>query len=275
MSKLASDVEGEKRMLRLRRCREKVAFGLGAVLPLVAIALVAGLVMTSEARTQDARPDLGMAPLSDISIHKVGGRRSDGPTQLRFSATIVNIGSLPLELAALRADENSPFSVVQRLGGTDVPTPAVSLVFGGDGHSHWHVNNLERYDLVRLDNGVKVGTSTKSGFCFYDTTYYRTLPGTPSQGVYHSAGCGTQESLAVTMGLSIGWGDRYPATLPDQYIDITGLANGRYRLVAEADPANWFAETDETNNATWVDLSIVTNKGGKTKLRIHGFGPAA
>jgi hypothetical protein len=260
---------------QLRSRRQSVAFAIGAVLPLVVIVAVAGLVMTSDARTQEARPDLGMAPLSDISIEKVGGRKSDGPTQLRFSATIVNVGSLPFELAALRADGGSPFGVVQRLGASEIPTPAVSLVFGGDGHNHWHVKDLERYELVRLDNGVKVGTSSKSGFCFYDTTFYRSLPGTPSQSVYRSAGCGTQESLDVTMGLSIGWGDRYPATLPDQYIDITGLANGRYRLYAEADPENWFAESDETNNATWVDLSIVTNRGGKTKLQIHGYGPAA
>jgi hypothetical protein len=243
---------------------------LAAVLPLLALLGIASLVVTSEGRTAEGRPDLGMAQLSDISVGTSGGR-----TQLRFSATIVNVGTAPFELSASRSDTSSPFSVSQLIGGAEVATPSVSLVFGGDGHGHWHIRDLERYELRRIDNGVKVGTSSKSGFCFFDTTFYRSLPGTPSSSVYRSSGCGTEGSLDVTMGLSVGWGDRYPASLPDQYIDITGLANGRYLLHAEADPEHWFTELDESNNATWVDLSIVTNKGGKTRLRIHGYGPTA
>jgi hypothetical protein len=242
----------------------------GAVLPLVAIAATSFFVATSGAQTAEARPDLGMAQITDLSVATAGGR-----TQLRFSATIVNVGSAPFELRAVRSGSGSPFDVVQRLGASDVPAPGVELVFGGDGHNHWHVKDLERYELVRVDNGVKVGTSAKSGFCFFDTTPYRSLPGTPGTPVYRSAGCGTQGSLEVTMGLSVGWGDTYPSTLPDQYIDITNLTSGRYRLLAEADPLNWFGESDERNNGTWVELSIVTNKGGKTRLRIHGYGPAA
>lgn len=36
-------------------------------------------------------------------------------------------------------------------------------------------------------------------------------------------------------------------------IDIAGLKSDRYRLRATAHPANWFAETNNTNNSTWVD----------------------
>ena len=50
-----------------------------------------------------------------------------------------------------------------RLNTRDVVTPG-TLVFGGDGHNHWHVNNLETSDLVRLDNGNKSGTGAKRGF---------------------------------------------------------------------------------------------------------------
>ena len=39
------------------------------------------------------------------------------------------------------------------------------------------------------------------------------------------------------MGLSVGWGDTYPLTLPDQYIDITAVTPGRYRLNVTADAA--------------------------------------
>ncbi len=187
----------------------------------------------------------------------------------------MNTGSAAFELAASRADQGSAFTVVQHLVDGDLAAPGAALVWGGDGHSHWHVRDLERYELERLDNGVKVGTGAKGGFCFFDTTFFRSLPGSPASKVYSGAGCGVQSSLAVTMGLSIGWGDRYGATLPDQYIDITALSSGRYRLHAQADPDNWFAELNETDNATWVDLQISVNGGGKTRVRVLGYGPSA
>jgi len=36
----------------------------------------------------------------------------------------------------------------------------------------------------------------------------------------------------------------------NQWIDITGLSSGRYRLRAIADPANWLAETNNANNSS-------------------------
>jgi hypothetical protein len=58
------------------------------------------------------------------------------------------------------------------------------------------------------------------------------------------------------MGLSVGWGDVYQWSLPGQYIDITDLPPGTYRLRAVADPSHWFVEQDNTRNDTWLDLAI-------------------
>jgi len=58
------------------------------------------------------------------------------------------------------------------------------------------------------------------------------------------------------MGLSVGWGDICRWRLPDQYTDITGLASGRYRLYAEADPDNWFQESNARNNVSWIDIQL-------------------
>jgi Lysyl oxidase len=82
------------------------------------------------------------------------------------------------------------------------------------------------------------------------------LPGAPSASVY--GGCGTAGDLRASTGLSVGWGDLYPAGIAFQWIDITGLKSGRYRLRATADPADWFAETN-TNNSTWVDLRLTSS----------------
>ena len=76
-------------------------------------------------------------------------------------------------------------------------------------------------------------------------------------------GCenGNPGALRVTMGLSRGWGDTYGVNTVGQYLDITGLADGYYRLKVTADGASAdgfdrFLESDETNNSTWADLLI-------------------
>ena len=147
----------------------------------------------------------------------------------------------------------------------------LDLVWGGDGHNHWHVNNLATSELFAL-NGNKVGTSNKRGFCFWDNIKYRlTLLGAPRNAFYQAAGCGTLDSSAVAMGLSVGWGDEYAATLPDQLIDVTNVALGRYRLLVTADSQNWFAETNQLTHPTWIDLQL--RKQGQPK--VLGYGPVA
>jgi hypothetical protein len=220
----------------------------------------------------DAMPDLGMARITDIRLNKT----SDGRNLLRFSTTIVNVGVGPFELRGTRSADNQSWTVSQQIADTNgsrrsIATNAV-LVFGGDGHSHWHVKDLMATDLLRLDNGSKVGTSAKLGFCFWDNIdYRRTLAGFPKSPVYNASGCGGLSSTDVAMGLSVGWGDRYSYFLPDQYIDITNLSPGRYRLNVVADANGLFAESNEANNGTWVDLQIKSTGAPK----ILKYGPEA
>ena len=149
---------------------------------------------------------------------------------------------------------------------SDCSSPA-RIFFAGDGHTHWHVRDLETSELIRLDNGSKVGTGAKRGFCFFDNTAYRlSLSGAPQSSVF--TGCGSSGDLRVTMGISVGWGDAYYWNLPDQYIDITGLTAGRYRLIVTADAVDWFAESDEVNNGTWVDVQIKGNGAPNPMLSI-------
>jgi Lysyl oxidase len=219
----------------------------------------------------DRLPDLGMAPLTDLRIDTstIPGRRL-----LRFTTVIVNVGEGPFETIGSRLDTSIPeMPVRQRIyddagGARDVDTPTV-MFFAGDGHDHWHVRDAEGYELRRLDNGRRVGTGAKHGFCYYDNTPYRlSLPTAPLGSVYGH--CGAAQDLSVTTGLSVGWGDTYPASIALQWIDITGLKSGRYRLTATADPGRWFFETNEANNATWLDLKL-TGSG----ITVLHQGPAA
>jgi hypothetical protein len=143
------------------------------------------------------------------------------------------------------------------------------MYFAGDGHLHWHVRDLEEFELQRLDNGTKVGTYAKHGFCFFDN--YRYGSSDPTFYTRSSGSCGRSASdTRTTMGLSVGWGDRYAPTLPDQYIDITGLSSGRYRLIGTADTSDWFVESDNANNVAWVDIQLKGNRA-----RIVAYGPSA
>jgi hypothetical protein len=243
-----------------------------ALVAVTVVALALALNQPSAAvAAADRLPDLGMAQLHDLSLDTttIPGRRL-----LRFTTVIVNVGAGPFETVGSRPDTATTMMTVrQRIyndagSSREVSTPAV-MFWAGDGHDHWHVRDAEAYELTRLDNGRKVGTGAKHGFCYFDNTPYRLwLPGAPGSSVY--GGCGTLADLTVTTGLSVGWGDTYPAGIAFQWIDVTGLKSGRYRLRATADPANWFAETNDANNATWVDIRL-TSSG----VKVVAYGPAA
>ncbi len=222
-------------------------------------------------------PDLGMAQLADLQIQNSGTEK-----QLRFSTTIVNVGAGPFELTGRRPDNNTTdMTATQRIYDSagdyrDRPTDA-GVFYSGDGHDHWHVRDLEDYDLFRLDasgNVVEpavVEQIEKIGFCFFDNANYGSSE--PEQYV----GCegGNPDALRVTMGLSEGWGDRYGSNTVGQYLDITGVSDGRYRLQVKADGgseegANRFLESDETNNSTWADLQITGNT-----VTVLQYGPSA
>jgi hypothetical protein len=245
-----------------------------AALILVGLTVAAVLALNqprAAVAAADRLPDLGMAPLGDLGIDTttIPGRRL-----LRFTTVIVNVGIGPFETIGSRPDTaTTQMAVRQRIyddarAYRDLGTPAV-MFWAGDGHDHWHVRDVEAYELTRLDNGRRVGTGAKHGFCYFDNTPYRLwLAGAPGSEVY--GGCGTAADLTVTTGLSVGWGDTYPAWRALQWVDVTGLKSGRYRLRATADPANWFAESNDANNATWVDLRL-TGSG----VRVVAYGPAA
>jgi hypothetical protein len=245
----------------------------------VALALIVLLLMQQATSrpayaASDRLPDLGMAKFRDLQI-----QRTDGRKLLRFSSIIVNVGDGRFEVRGQRpSTATNTMTVRQRIyndagGYRNVSTDAV-MYFSGDrdgddGHYHWHVRKLEGFKLTRLDNGVKVGTIAKHGFCFYDNYRY----GSTRDPFYTlaSGACGRGASdLRVRMGVSRGWGDRYKWNLPGQYIDITGLSPGQYRLRGMADPSGLFREKDNTNNYTWVDLQI-TRDG----VRVVSHGPSA
>lgn len=243
------------------------AAGLTTFVLAVAAPLAAAVVAPSAAAgaSADKLPDLGITRLGGFLIEKT----ADGRHLLRYNSIAANVGVGAFEVPANTTENKVWQRIYNDTGGSrDVLTPA-QLVMGGDGHNHWHVFDFEKGHLIRTDNGVKVGTLVKRGFCLFDNYQHKlSLPGAPSSAVYRSSGCGTSSSVTLRMGISIGWGDRYSRNLPDQYIDITGVTPGRYRLEVTADPSDWFQETNNGNNTAWAVLQL--NGDGTFKVRSRG-----
>ena len=63
----------------------------------------------------------------------------------------------------------------------------------------------------------------------------RVLDTGPEEVAHHSESCGHEDDEYIEMGLSPGWSNVYEWNLPGQTIDITDVADGRYRLWTEAD----------------------------------------
>ena len=220
-------------------------------------------------------PDLGAKKLTDCSrseqpcfkIVNVGGER-----RLKFPAITVNIGNSPLEIHAYRATKDSPEWIGTRTTyyssgdkGWQPFSNAAVFYWAGDGHLHWHIKDFDGYQILD-DSGTRVAVGEKHGYCFEDNATYRDWsqkpaehPGVPTRPVYkHSTSCGQglPRATSIVHGLSIGWGDTYPTSLPDQDIDITGLPDGTYTVRVKVDEKNLIKESDETNNTATVKVTI-------------------
>jgi Lysyl oxidase len=214
-----------------------------------------------------ATPHLRNAKIADIRIDTSTGRRL-----LRYTTKIINVGAGAFELQGTRSSTTSPWTVQQRLYNSDgtensTVTTNATLFYAGDGHNHWHVQDLELGELTRLDNGVKVGTSAKRGFCFYDNIRYNSSAPPFYESSSNSCALNNPGALSVMMGLSVGWGDIYVWSIPFQYVDVTGLIPGRYRLTERVNPSLGLS-ADLSNNETWVDLRLTKNA-----VRVEAYGP--
>jgi hypothetical protein len=227
------------------------------------------------ARVTPLLPDLAMGPIEDIAV----GRTETGDQRLRFAATIVNIGAGDLIVRARRPwiggeDWSVEQWVAEKSGGYSARATGGTLIYGGDGHNHWHVKQVEVHQIETLEGEV-LGRLVKQGFCFFDTDGYRLLlEGAPEDHHWGARGCASTTDTRVRMGLSVGWADKYPWHLLDERIDITGLADGPYRIRQIADPNNEFEETNESNNETWVVIELSTTTDGLRVADVVEEGPA-
>jgi hypothetical protein len=180
--------------------------GFSRLIVLIAgVALTLPLVVIMQAThrpahaASDLLSDLGMAHPQNLRIKNctVTDFRDCtyvGQKQLRFDTLIVNVGAGRFEARGKHSTSSDPMTVTQRIyndagGYRDLPTTA-QMYFAGDGHNHWHLRDLESYELIRLDNGSKVGAGAKEGICFFDNFLFvpRKTPSTKAAGETRTRG---------------------------------------------------------------------------------------
>ena len=223
--------------------RHRLATGLAAAL--VALAVLSPAWRVRAAVGDQMLPNLRATPATDIAFGT--------GAQLRFSTLSWNAGTGPLELRAGATYADGTQDVWQWIaleGGGWTQRLAGRFVWHAD-HSHFHFEGYALYTLQPVDAaGGSARTGQKTTFCVMDTNRVDgSLAGSPTSGFYTT--CGN-----VKQGMSVGWGDRYGSTLSGQSIDMTGMADGDYRLSIEIDPQHKLSEADRTDNVSCVLLRI-------------------
>ena len=203
-------------------------------------------------------PDLVADPPGAASAPEVYDDGGVPRLLMRFDGFVHNRGAGALEIRATNRSGATMTSVRQRIydsgGGVfedwaGSPSPQV-LFETDDSHDHWHLKHIARYSLWNSEGTAEVAPAQKVGFCLVDLQ--RREQHGPSSAVYSVRGnrfCeqGNTTASSVTMGVSAGWRDIYDRQLAFQWVDISDVAPGSYRLRAEIDPDGVIRESDEVN----------------------------
>lgn len=197
----------------------------------------------------------------------------DGARQcLRFSQAALNDGDGDLELryyvegGATGAVNESDQRLVQRIYYTDGSyrdRRAGTYRFHKI-HGHYHYEGFAGYQLYRVhENGTRthVRDGGKKGFCLEDVALHAWAERGNGPRGYSFPECNvpsdrTESGTWMVQGISKGWTDVYTWDLPDQYVDVTGLPDGVYRLEVTIDPNHTLRETTRTDNDAWVRFRL-------------------
>jgi Lysyl oxidase len=246
-----------------------------------AIALCAAAVAaapgdTYEITTGSARlPDLDQELPWDLQVTSTGAstRRE---YRLGFASAVRNIGDGPLIVSGRRRWAGIPTmtadQLVERAGASMAVVEGVGRLryVESRDHEHWHLLDFERYELRRAGRGTSRVTDRKTGFCLGDRyrTRGRALPARPPKPRYTGrCGLGATARLGLVEGISVGYGDDYPANLEGQSLPLTGLPAGRYVLIHSVNVGRRLRETDYGNNAASLLLRLQW-RAGAPSLRV-------
>ncbi|MBI2372716.1 MAG: hypothetical protein HYV07_01825 [Deltaproteobacteria bacterium] len=111
----------------------------------------------------------------------------------------------------------------------------------------------EHFAVYRLvdDHGAIVRQQAAKSFCLGDMGRFDTIsPEIRPEAFY---GCDLGDS---TNGLSRGWFDVYDSSVECQWIDVTGVPSGEYRLEVEVNPNREVPESTFLNNVATASVTL-------------------
>lgn len=211
----------------------------------------------------------------------------DYPAQLRFAATIANVGDGPLETRGreewfcgekptddLRPCPDGQYPrqrIYQRIYHLqedkmqyeDVPS-GTNYFDDQPGHDHYHVDDWVEFRLVKTTTDtsekqqrILVAQAHKVSYCLWDTGTCHSRDSLCNWGeqMYSEQnlpnyGLGNYTSCkGDKQGISVGGYDTYGMFYEGQYIDLPpNLPNGVYTLEIEIDPHGQYLEKNKSNN---------------------------
>jgi hypothetical protein len=153
------------------------------------------------------------------------GRR----TLLRFDLLTPNMGPGDLEMGAPTVDGR--------------PRDGFAL---GTCHMHYHFNEYADYRLYTLD-GREVGRGHKQAFCLEDSQ--------PVDGSQRKVG-DAERYTCNRQGIHAGWMDVYLRDLDCQYVDVTDVEPGMYRLRATVNGSRVLRENRYDDNTAEMVVRV-------------------
>jgi len=264
---------------RKRRALLLMLGGAAAAAVALPIAAIAGPGGT---KYPDLRSDPPASPYTEVYSDASLGVKDR--YLMRFWGFVVNVGQGPLDIAG-----NPRAGTVRQRGSatggatatdwTEIGDPPV-IYESADGHDHFHLKNATAYSL-RNGSGGFVAPAQKTGFCLYDSyevadrgadEYYR--DDDPDNRVIDFCSQGKPNATWLRMGTSAGWRDDYNPTLAFQWVDISNVAPGEYRLQSQADPDDEITEANESNPPNGSTPATVPGYLAKDVSTSHRGAPA-
>ena len=182
---------------------------------------------------------------------------------LRFAGYVTNLGDGPLDLRGnpqLADDADlASHDVWQRALTIDgdwvnLTKPPIDFEVD-DGHDHFHVMGIVEYSLWDTSGTVEISSGAKVGFCLIDVMERPDLHPNPGPKRHEQwdpdnyyCQSGRPRAKILHMGISEGWQDIYSFSTTFQWIDVSDVRPGYYRIGQRADPDKVIVESDETNN---------------------------
>jgi len=219
----------------------------------------------------DLLPDLVADPPTNAKA-PAAMQLADGQSHLllKFNGSIHNIGAGPLEIRGsgpLNGEMTVSGQRIYRQDSTfydDTSRHPVIHYENTDGHDHWHLMHAARFSLWNQGGTAQVAPAEKVGFCLEDGEAADSFATpTPAYTATTIQRCkeGQPNATSVFEGISSGWRDVYGANVYFQWVDVSDVTPGLYRLGSQMDPDDIMKESNEANNGPTLATSAVTVPG--------------